>query len=177
MNPWEGKQLWIWELEQCGTPQDVVNKAAALGLTGLIVKGWDGGNYWSQIEQIIQPAHDAGLLIGAWGYSYGTNVTGEVAAAKRCLDAGADWLIIDAEAEYEQYPDRADSVLEALNHSAVAWDIPATEYRVTMPVSLGRSSLMLAMSQCRRFIGAISVWRKIKRSHDHWLICKPTGCQ
>ncbi|MDF9409342.1 MAG: hypothetical protein A4E52_00310 [Pelotomaculum sp. PtaB.Bin013] len=113
MNPWEGKHIWIWELELCGAPQNVVNKAVALDLAGLLIKGWDGSNYWPQIESIVEKAHNAGLIIGAWGYSYGTNPSGEAEAARRCLAAGADWLVIDAEAEYEQYPSRAQAVLKA----------------------------------------------------------------
>jgi len=118
-NPWEGKHIWIWELGQCGSPQDVVNKAVALGLTGLIVKGWDGGNYWLQIESIVGLAHKTGLIIGAWGYSYGTNPAGEAEAAKKCLAAGADWLVIDAEVEYEQHPERADTILQKFKNLSV----------------------------------------------------------
>lgn len=112
-NPWEGKHIWIWVLDQCGAAMDVVARAIDLGLSGLIVKGWDGSSYWAQIESIIGPAHEAGLIIGAWGYSYGVNPDGEAIAAKRCLAAGADWLIIDAEAEYEQHPERAKTILAA----------------------------------------------------------------
>lgn len=110
---WEGKHIWIWELDKCGTPAGVVAKAVSLGLAGLLVKGWDGSNYWTQIESIIKLAHNAGLVIGAWGYSYGSDPTGEAAAAKKCLAAGADWLVIDAEVEYEKNPGRADTVLAA----------------------------------------------------------------
>lgn len=101
MNPWEGKHIWIWELDQTGDPQLIVEKAIALGLAGLIVKAWDGSSYWSQIESITGLAKAAGLIVGAWGYSYGTNPQGEAQAAERAVATGADWLIIDAEAEYE----------------------------------------------------------------------------
>jgi hypothetical protein len=112
LDPWEGKHIWIWELGKCGSPQYVVSKSMALGLTGLIVKGWDGGNYWKQIESITKMAHEAGLIVGAWGYSYGANLSGETEAAKKCIAAGADWLVIDAEFEYEQYPERAEAILQ-----------------------------------------------------------------
>ncbi len=84
------------------------------------MKGWDGSNYWAQIESIIGLAHHAGLAIGAWGYSYGTTPAGEAAAAKKCLAAGADWLIIDAEVEYERDPVRADAVLTEFKALGVA---------------------------------------------------------
>lgn len=116
MNPWEGKHIWIWQLDQCKSPADVVSQAVALDLTGLIVKGWDGSNYWKQIELITEMAHKAGLIVSAWGYSYGKNPSGEAEAAKRCLNAGADWLVIDAEVEYERNPELADAVLQAFKN-------------------------------------------------------------
>lgn len=116
MNSWEGKHIWIWELDKCGSPQDIVSRSVALSLTGLIVKGWDGSNYWKQIESFIEIAHKAGITIGAWGYSYGKNPSGEAEAAKRCLNAGADWLVIDAEVEYEKNPGLADAVLQAFKN-------------------------------------------------------------
>ncbi|SFG06398.1 hypothetical protein SAMN05660649_00533 [Desulfotomaculum arcticum] len=98
---WRGKHLWIWQLEKSGDPGEIVKKSISLGLAGLIVKAWDGGNYWSQIEKIAGLAREAGLVVGAWGYSYGTNIKGELNAAKRAAAAGADWLVVDAEVEYE----------------------------------------------------------------------------
>lgn len=112
-NPWEGKHIWIWVLSDCGTPEEVVSRAVSLGVTGLLVKGWDGTKYWSQIQQIVGPAHNAGMVVGAWGYSYGSDPGGESYAAKECLAAGVDWIIIDAEVEYEQQPGRADGILSA----------------------------------------------------------------
>lgn len=117
---WEGKHIWIWELNKAGAPANVVAGAVSLGLAGLLVKGWDGPNYWTQIESITGLAHDAGLVIGAWGYSYGTNPYGEAVAAQKCLAAGADWLIIDAEVEYERNPGRADAVLAAFKDLGAA---------------------------------------------------------
>ncbi|MHB9004887.1 MAG: hypothetical protein ACYC6C_12665 [Coriobacteriia bacterium] len=101
MNPWEGKHIWIWELSSCGNPTDVVNKAVSLGLSGLLIKGWDGSNYWQQIESIINLAHNAELIVGAWGYSYGKDWWGELRAVKKVVEAGVDWLIVDAESEYK----------------------------------------------------------------------------
>ena len=110
--PWQGKQMWIWELQNClgGDVAAIVSKAKDLGLSGLIVKAWDGASYWSQIEKIIGPAHAAGLLVAGWGYSYGTNIPGEVAAMEKAIKAGADWLIIDAEVEYENVSGRVRAI-------------------------------------------------------------------
>lgn len=119
--PWVGKHMWIWELDQCagGNEGAIIAKAKDLGLAGLLVKAWDGGSYWSQFEQIAGPAGDAGLVMGAWGYSYGNNISGEVSAMERAAAAGAGWLIIDAESEYESGAGRnnATSLFNALSSS------------------------------------------------------------
>jgi hypothetical protein len=101
VNPWEGKQIWIWELDRSGPVDQVVSQAVSLGLAGLIVKGWDGAAFWPQIGEVAKGAHAAGLIVCAWGYSYGRDPAGEAVAARQAVAAGADWLVIDAEAEYE----------------------------------------------------------------------------
>ncbi|HHT86034.1 MAG TPA: hypothetical protein GXZ88_09820 [Firmicutes bacterium] len=102
--PWEGKHIWIWILSQVGPLDHMIRRAVDMGLSGLLVKAWDGGTsglFLEQLQQVIEPAHHAGLAVGAWGYSYGNNISGEVKAMQKALDAGADWLVIDAEDEYE----------------------------------------------------------------------------
>ncbi|TEB13243.1 hypothetical protein Psfp_03528 [Pelotomaculum sp. FP] len=103
LDPWVGKQMWIWELElaEKGVINNIITKAVSLGLTGLLVKAWDGKNYWNQLDKIAGPAKNAGLIVGAWGYSYGNNISGEIKCMEKAVKGGADWLIIDAETEYE----------------------------------------------------------------------------
>jgi hypothetical protein len=103
MDPWAGKQMWIWELERAenGAVGDIVTRALNLGLTGLLVKAWDGQRYWEQLNRIAGAAKNAGLVVGAWGYSYGNNISGEIQCMERAVKSGADWLVIDAEIEYE----------------------------------------------------------------------------
>lgn len=103
-NPWEGKHMWIWILTQAGPPDHIICRAVNMGLSGLLVKAWDGGTsglFLDQFEQIAGPARNAGLTIGAWGYSYGNNISGEGKAMLKAINAGAHWLVIDAEHEYE----------------------------------------------------------------------------
>ncbi|MGI6628651.1 MAG: hypothetical protein ACOX4K_09980 [Bacillota bacterium] len=106
LKPWNGKHMWIWMLNQTGPPVQIVSRSVDMGLSGLLVKAWDGGSsglFLEQLMQIIKPAHDAGLFVGAWGYSYGNNIAGEVKAMEKASKAGADWLVIDAEDEYENH--------------------------------------------------------------------------
>ena len=102
--PWHGKHMWIWMLNQTGPLEQILRRSKDMGLSGLLVKAWDGGTsglFLEQFKQMAGPAKDMGLTVGAWGYSYGTNVTGEVKAMEKALEEGADWLVIDAEDEYE----------------------------------------------------------------------------
>lgn len=104
VQPWHGKHMWVWILDQVGPPEKVVEGAVTLGLSGILVKAWDGstsGSFLRQFSSIVGPAHEVGLIVGAWGYSYGSNISGEVKATRSALDAGADWIVIDAEVEYE----------------------------------------------------------------------------
>ena len=116
IRPWEGKQLWIYVLSNCPAPNDLVSHAVDMGLTGLMVKGWDGANYSNWVQQISALAsqcHNAGLRLGAWGYCYGIDPQGEATSAKACVDAGAQWIILDCEIEFEQNPDRAQGMRNA----------------------------------------------------------------
>lgn len=44
---WKGKHFWIWEMSRCenGKVDVLVKRAVELGLSGLIVKAWDGSRY------------------------------------------------------------------------------------------------------------------------------------
>lgn len=125
IKPWEGKHMWIWQMENTegGNVASVISKAKAMGLAWLAVKAWDGSHYWSQIEKFIAPAHAAGLMVAAWGYSYGSNIPGEVQAMVQAGKAGTDWFIIDAEIEYESAggKDRAASLLSAVAKSSIGY--------------------------------------------------------
>jgi hypothetical protein len=122
MDPWAGKQMWIWELglAENGVVNDIVTRAAILGLTGLLVKAWDGQSYWDQLDRIAGTAKNAGLLVGAWGYSYGNNISGEIQCMEKAVKGGADWLIIDAEIEYENQngEDKAASLSSGISSSS-----------------------------------------------------------
>ena len=116
--------MWIWYLDQIlkGDTTAICARAKQLGLSGLIVKAWDGGDYWLQFNKIIAAAHKAGLLVAAWGYSYGKEIPGEIRAMERALSAGADWFVIDAEVEYEAAGgrQRAGQLLDAVSVSKVS---------------------------------------------------------
>jgi peptidoglycan hydrolase-like protein with peptidoglycan-binding domain len=101
----DGQGMWIWYVSQSdgGNVAAIVAQAKAAQVSTLFVKSSDGStNYWSQFSPTLVAAlHAAGLHVCAWQYVYGSNPAGEAALGARAVEAGADCLVIDAEAEYE----------------------------------------------------------------------------
>ncbi len=101
----DGQGMWIWYVSQSdgGNLGAIVAQAKAAQVSTLFVKSSDGSsNYWSQFSPTLVAAlHAAGLRVCAWQYVYGSNPAGEAALGTRAVEAGADCLVIDAEAQYE----------------------------------------------------------------------------
>jgi peptidoglycan hydrolase-like protein with peptidoglycan-binding domain len=101
----EGQGMWIWYVSRSsgGSVPAIVAQAHAAGVTTVFIKSSDGSsNYWSQFSsQLVSELHAAGLRVCAWQYVYGSQPEGEAALGARAVAAGADCLVIDAEAEYE----------------------------------------------------------------------------
>jgi hypothetical protein len=116
-----GKGDWIWEMAKVesrlnvSNTQAVIDYEAGLGVQWIAVKCGDGTNglpnSWTQFSPaLIAQAHAAGLKIFGWAYAYGydgNEVTGEINAATRALQLGADGIIMDVESEFETSPDNA----------------------------------------------------------------------
>ncbi len=103
-NPLAGRSMWIWYVRGSagGSVSAIVAQARAAGVTNLIVKSGDGSGYWSQFSPgLVRSIHAGGLHACAWQYVYGTHPAAEAAIGADAVHAGADCLIIDAEAEYE----------------------------------------------------------------------------
>ena len=96
--------MWIWYLSHSdeGSVPAIIARAHAAGVSTLIIKSSDGADYWSQFSPgLVRELRAGGLHVCAWQYVYGTQPEGEARAGARAADAGAECLIIDAEAEYE----------------------------------------------------------------------------
>ncbi len=100
-----GQGMWIWYVSRSegGSVASIVAQAHAAGVSTVFIKSSDGSsNYWSQFSaQLVAELHANGLKVCAWQYVYGTNPAGEAKLGARAVAAGADCLVIDAEAEYE----------------------------------------------------------------------------
>ncbi|HEY8449414.1 MAG TPA: hypothetical protein VIL95_02945, partial [Bacillota bacterium] len=126
MPSWSGKHIWIWQPWRVhqGDAQTIAAAARQLGLTGVIVKYHDGGygrvsdQYRQHFERLAPALQAAGLVVGAWGYSYGNQVQEEVELAVTSLARGADWYVLDAETEYENRPELARVWCEAFRQRA-----------------------------------------------------------
>jgi peptidoglycan hydrolase-like protein with peptidoglycan-binding domain len=101
----DGQGMWIWYVSRsdAGNLAAIVARAHAAGVTTLFIKSSDGSqNYWSQFSpQLVQQLHANGIRACGWQYVYGSSPAGEAEMGARAVAAGADCLVIDAEAEYE----------------------------------------------------------------------------
>ena len=96
-----GKHWFSWYDSASGGVQGIIDTCRATGAHGVLVKAADGANKWAQLAQDGPAIKAAGLLLGAWDYVYPT-----VSAQAQAQDAAsalevADYLVLDAEVEYE----------------------------------------------------------------------------
>ncbi len=114
----DGQGMWIWYMSKSdgGSLASIIAQAKASGVSTLFVKSSDGPeSYWSQFSpELIADVHDAGLKVCAWQYVYGNNPVGEAEMGAKAVSAGADCLVIDAEAEYEGHYAAAQQYMETL---------------------------------------------------------------
>jgi hypothetical protein len=102
--PIHGRSMWIWYLTRSdgGSVPSIISRAHAAGVDTLIIKSSDGAHYWSQFSRgLVRELQAGGLHVCAWQYVYGTDPVAEADMGVRAVEAGAQCLIIDAEAEYE----------------------------------------------------------------------------
>jgi peptidoglycan hydrolase-like protein with peptidoglycan-binding domain len=138
--------MWIWYLSKSdgGNIASIVAQAHAAGVMTVLVKSSDGStNYWEQFSpQLVQELHANGLKVCAWQYVYGSNPAGEAELGARAVAAGADCLVIDAEAEYEGRYAAAQTYIADLRAKIGAGypiglaSFPYVSYHPTFPYSV-----------------------------------------
>jgi peptidoglycan hydrolase-like protein with peptidoglycan-binding domain len=142
----DGQGMWIWYVSQSdgGNLAAIVAQAHAAGVSTLFVKSSDGSaNYWSQFSPaLVEQLHANGLRVCAWQYVYGTNPAGEASLGARAVAAGADCLVIDAEAEYEGKYGAAQTYIADLREKIGATyplglaSFPYVYYHTSLPFSV-----------------------------------------
>ncbi len=112
-----GKWVWVWNWRRCdgGDPQRVANRLKSAGCRGALVKAFDSGYWFDQglpFRDICRRLKARGVAVGAWGYLYGENRSGEVQRAIETAQYGeADLLVLDVESEFKGHPEAAAEVV------------------------------------------------------------------
>ena len=156
--PVHGRSMWIWDLSRSdeGNVPAIIARAQAAGVGTLIVKSSDGSNYWSQFSPgLVRALRAGGLQVCAWQYVYGTDPVAEADMGARAVAAGAQCLIIDAEAEYEgRYASAASYLHELRRLVGGAYPVglasfPYVDYHPAFPYSvfLGAGGAQFDMPQ------------------------------
>jgi hypothetical protein len=137
--------MWIWYLSRSdgGSASAIIARARAAGVLTLVIKSSDGGRYWSQFSPgLVRELRAGGLHVCAWQYVYGSEPEVEARAGARAVSAGAQCLIIDAEAEYEgRYTAAARYLRELRRRVGGAYPVglasfPYVDYHPAFPYSV-----------------------------------------
>jgi hypothetical protein len=116
-SPFVRQGMWIWYVDQSqgGSVPAIVATAKAHGIGTVYVKSGDGTTYWEQFSSaLVAELHHAGLKVCAWQFVYGNKPAAEARIGAAAVEAGADCLVIDAEAQYEGKYAAADLYLTHL---------------------------------------------------------------
>ncbi len=122
----EDRAVWIWNLRRSagGDPAAIAARARAAGVRSVFIKAADGASRLSQFSAgVVATLRADGLHVCAWQYVYGVHPALEAAAGVAAVGAGAQCLIVDAEAEYEGRYWAAQTYLDAVR-SALGYDYP-----------------------------------------------------
>jgi hypothetical protein len=117
-NPLRSRAMWIWELRSTegGNLATIIARAKQYGVTTVFVKSSDGASYWSNqfTRTLVRTLHAGGLRVCAWQYVYGDKPVKEAELGAEAVRAGADCLVIDAEAQYQGRYAAAQTYIEQL---------------------------------------------------------------
>lgn len=103
-SPFVRQGMWIWYVDQSqgGSLPAIIATAHRHHIGTVYIKSGDGTTYWSQFSApLVAELHRAGLKVCAWQFVYGDKPAAEARLGAAAVEAGADCLVIDAEAQYE----------------------------------------------------------------------------
>ena len=137
--------MWIWYVSQSGGGDlsSIISSSHRYGISTLLIKAGDGSGAWSQFNSnLVSALHGAGIKVCAWQYVYGNNPIAEANVGAAAVHAGADCLMIDAEAEYEgkyvaaqQYINKLRQLIGSSYPLALA-GFPYVDYHPSFPYSV-----------------------------------------
>lgn len=167
-----GKWVWVWNWRRCdgGDPQRVADRLKSAGCRGALVKAFDSGYWFDQglpFRDICRRLKARGVAVGAWGYLYGENRSGEVQRAIETEQYGeADLLVLDVESEFKGHPRpprRSCSTSERHLVLTTRCTSAASPSRGTTSHSRSSSSALVAPAPRRRSTGTPSAGRWSRR--------------
>ncbi|HVX32693.1 MAG TPA: peptidoglycan-binding domain-containing protein [Solirubrobacterales bacterium] len=109
--------MWIWYVDQSqgGSVPAILATAHRHRVGTVYIKAGDGATRWDQFNgALVRALHRGGLKVCAWQFVYGEAPEAEARVGAAAVRAGADCLVIDAEADYEGRYASADIYLRGL---------------------------------------------------------------
>ncbi|HVW46197.1 MAG TPA: peptidoglycan-binding protein [Solirubrobacterales bacterium] len=144
-SPFARQGMWIWYVDQSqgGYLPAIIATAHRHHIGTVYVKSGDGTTYWEQFgAPLVAELHRAGLKVCAWQFVYGKRPAAEARVGARAVEAGADCLVIDAEARYEGRYAAADVYIARLREAIGAGfplslaGFPYVDYHPAFPYSV-----------------------------------------
>ncbi|MGH2937500.1 MAG: peptidoglycan-binding domain-containing protein [Solirubrobacterales bacterium] len=116
-SPFVREGMWIWYVDQSqgGSVSAILRTAHRHDIGTVYIKAGDGATRWDQFNApLVAALHHGGLKVCAWQFVYGDAPEAEARVGAAAVRAGADCLVIDAEAEYEGKYAAADLYVRSL---------------------------------------------------------------
>jgi hypothetical protein len=144
-SPFVRQGMWIWYVDQSqgGSVPAILRTAHRHGIGTVYIKAGDGATRWAQFNApLVAALHHGGLKVCAWQFVYGDAPEAEARVGASAVRAGADCLVIDAEAEYEGKYAAADLYIRSLRAQIGAGfplslaGFPYVDYHPAFPYSV-----------------------------------------
>jgi hypothetical protein len=144
-SPFVRQGMWIWYVDQSqgGSVSAILRTAHRHDIGTVYIKAGDGATRWDQFNgPLVAALHHGGLKVCAWQFVYGDAPEAEARVGAAAVRAGADCLVIDAEAEYEGKYAAADLYVRSLRAQVGARfplslaGFPYVDYHPAFPYSV-----------------------------------------
>jgi hypothetical protein len=144
-SPFVRQGMWIWYVDQSqgGSVPAILGTAHRHHIGTVYIKAGDGARRWDQFDApLVRALHHGGLKVCAWQFVYGDAPAAEARVGVAARRAGADCLVIDAEAEYEGKYAAADLYMSSLraavgaNYPLSLAGFPYVDYHPAFPYSV-----------------------------------------
>lgn len=137
MTDLRGKGVWLWQVERCegGDAARIAARAAAAGLSHVLVKVCDGSETRNDkyLGDLAEALRARGLAVWGWGYTRPSSPQSEaLTAAAQVQRYGLAGFVIDAESEYQAHlyrTSRARAYVAALRAALPDTPLALSTYR------------------------------------------------